>query len=208
MADAYINDNNTIFEKIIRKGETYSRKMFRLEAASIWNKFYVNQRGHIMIPCVYKRTDHVDSGFLLKIEDAREKMARILNLMMDLYELPHGTIPCLAKEIIHNVAECLGSEPKENYTPNDFSPCYQLAYKGPLPEFISFSDVMTLYELGHVDLVKSMFYAGDYFVMSDESFYSCMNYNPKLYWFIKNVYEMRYSIEKILKHIKGRGGRW
>jgi hypothetical protein len=203
MVAASITDNNTIFDELIHKysGKTYSYGMYRLEEASIENQFHFNQGSSNMIRCLYKREHANGSGFVLKIEDAREKMACSLNQMMDLHKLPNGTTSSLPEEIIQIVAKFLGSsELKTKYTPNDFPPCYQLAYKGPLPEFITYSDLMKLYELGHVDLVKSMFYNGDYFVMSDESFNSGLN--PKVYWYFKNIDEMRCGIEKTLEYIK------
>ncbi len=202
MVAASITDNNSIFDELISKysGKKYSCGMYRLEEASIENQFHVEQGSTNMIRCLYKREYANGSGFVLKIEDAREKMARSLNQLMDLHKLPNGAVPSLPDEIIQIVAKFFGSEPKENYTPNDFPPCYQLAYKGPLPEFITYSDLMKLYELGHVDLVKSMFYNGDYFVMSDESFNSGLN--PKVYWYFKNIDEMRCGIEKTLEYIK------
>jgi hypothetical protein len=208
---------NNIFEDLCRKysGETYLSDAYYLEEATILNPYLITTLpGSNMIRCLYKRKNST-TGFVLKFEDNREKMACILNQMMDKARSSSERINCLPAEIVHHIATYLGSErssehssePNSSYIPEDFSPYYQLTYKGPLPEFISLKDMIILYKLGHVDLVKSMFYNGeDYFVMSYESFNSGLN--PQVYLFIKNINDMRCVSEKILEDIKARGGRW
>ena len=181
MATASITDNNTIFKELNRKyfGTSYSPGMFELHEANILNPYLVSLKpGNNMISCVYKRRGSSIVFILkIKIKAECEKKASILNQMLERSNIPE-TPNRLPEEIVHRIADFLGnSEPKSNYTPEDFLPCYQLAYNGPLPYFMSDSDIMTLYELGYVDMAKDMVNDKEqkFFVMSDEAHNSGVN---------------------------------
>ena len=197
MATASITDNNTIFEELYHKysKETYNKSgMFHLEEATILNPYLITTLPDSnMIKCFYKRKYSIHA-FVLKFEDNREKIACILNKMMDMSRSSSERKNCLPVELIQYIAKFLGSkEPKSHYTPNDLSPCYQLAYKGPLPKLLSLDDLMILYKLGHVDIVKTIGYVCDkeekYFVMSEKAYFSHLN--PVVNKYYKNIEEMR-----------------
>ena len=206
MATASITDNNTIFEELCKKTHLFGK--YYLTEATILNPYLITTLpGSNMIRCVYKAWKS-NKGFVLKFEDNREKMACILNQMMDMSRSSSERINCLPAEIVHHIATYLGSErssehssePKSHYTPEDFSPYYQLKYKGPLPDFITLKDLIILYKLGHVDLVYTIGNYWDniekFFVMSEEAYNSHLN--PDMDKDYKNIEEMKYGIESLL----------
>ena len=150
---------------------------FDLEEATILNPYCVSMKpGSNMIRCVYKRK-HSNLVFFLKIEDKCKNIAHNINLMMEMSNFPQRPYR-LPEEIVQHIATFLGAEkPKSRYTPEDFSPHYELAYKGPLPELMSEHDIMRLYDLGYVDMAKDMVRDKEkkFFVMSDEAYNSGMN---------------------------------
>jgi hypothetical protein len=210
MATVSITDNNTIFEELNRKyfRTSYSLGMFELHEATVLNQYCVSTKpGNNMIRCVYKRRS---SSFVfilkIKIKDDCVKKASILNQMLEKSNLPE-TPNRLPEEIVHRIADFLGSKPKSNYIPEDFSPCYERVYKGPLPELMSDSDIIRLYELGYVDMAKDMVNDKEqkFFVMSDEAFNSGINpilnsfYGDSIHGqrmarkhFIKEIFEPHY----------------
>ncbi len=148
---------------------------FDLEEATILNPYCVSMKpGSNMIRCVYKRK-HSNLVFFLKIEDKCKNIAHNINLMMEMSNFPQRPYR-LPVEIVQHIATFLGAEePKSRYILEDFSPHYELAYKGPLPEFMTDRDIITLYELGHVEMAKN---TGNneqkFYAKSDEAYNSGM----------------------------------
>jgi hypothetical protein len=201
---------NNIFEDLCRKysGETYLSDAYYLEEATILNPYLITTLpGSNMIRCLYKRKNST-TGFVLKFEDNREKMASILNQMMDKARSSSERINRLPEELIQYIGTFLGiehiSEPNSSYIPEDFSPYYQLTYKGPLPEFISLKDMIILYKLGHVDLVETISnfqdYKEKYFVISEDAFNSHLNPDVNIYY--KNIEEIKYGKRKLITWMK------
>ncbi len=181
MATSSITDNNTIFEELNRKyfRTSYLLGMFELHEATILNQYCVSTKpGNNMIRCVYKRRNSCIIFILkIKIEDKCKNIAHNINLMMEMSNFPQRPYR-LPEEIVQHIATFLGAEkPKSRYIPEDFSPHYELAYKGPLPELMSEHDIMRLYDLGYVDMAKDMVRDKEkkFFVMSDEAYNSGMN---------------------------------
>ncbi len=193
MLGVHGSSTNNAIEEIRQKyfrQQNISRIYFELKGATILNPYCVSMDSSSnMIRCIYWRKKYFPA-FVLKIEDTRINIAHNINLMMEMSNFPQ--IPYrLPEEIVQHIATFLGgSVPKSRYIPEDFSPRYQLAYKEPLPKFMSLEDIMRLNKLGYIEITTDMVSAQEkYFVMSEESYNSGLN--PVLNrWYGNNIQRM------------------
>lgn len=112
--------------------------------------------------------------FIFNFRDLRKSYSLALNLMKEKMLLPDELVDVISTEYLGCV------EPKDKYNPCDFPQEFECKYAEEAPKKFSPAQLLKLYELGIIKIVKAMqkektlmnglhFYT-EYYILSDEAF--------------------------------------